>query len=154
MEYSYGYDTVIGRLYITADEENLLRISFDAPSGLCKETALIKETFKQLSEYFSGKRVEFNLPLAPSGTEFQKQVWNALLKIPYGETRSYKELAQIIGNEKASRAVGMANNKNPLMIVIPCHRVIGANGNLTGYAGGIGVKKRLLELESGKNFSK
>ena len=94
----------------------------------------------------------FDLPLDPIGTEFQKKVWQALKEIPFGETRSYGEIAKLIGNEKASRAVGMANNKNPIAIIIPCHRVIGANGKLVGYAGGLDLKEKLLKLE--KNYTK
>ena len=97
-----------------------------------------------------GKRKSFDLPLKPEGTEFQKKVWNALLDIPYGETRSYKDIAVAIGNPKACRAVGMANNRNPISIIIPCHRVIGANGSLVGYGGGLPIKIELLNLETGK----
>lgn len=106
---------------------------------------------KQLDEYFSGTRKTFNLPIEITGTAFQKRVWTALCDIPYGETRSYKEIAMAIGNGKAARAVGMANNKNPVTIVIPCHRVIGSNGRLVGYAGGLAMKEKLLELERGNN---
>jgi methylated-DNA-[protein]-cysteine S-methyltransferase len=101
----------------------------------------------QLKEYFEGRRREFELPLAPEGTPFQLRVWNALLEIPYGETISYGELAARIGDRSASRAVGLANGSNPLPIVIPCHRVIGSNGKLTGYGGGLPIKERLLALE-------
>lgn len=111
------------------------------------ETVLIKEANKQLQEYFSGIRKIFDLPLAPIGTEFQKKVWSALLEIPYGKTNSYKEISKIIGNIKACRAVGMANNKNPILILIPCHRVIGTNDKLVGYAGGLDAKEKLLNLE-------
>jgi len=119
-----------------------------APNG-CekKETPLIKKAAQQFDEYFDGKRKSFNLPLGLSGTDFQIKVWNALQNIPYGETISYGELATIIGNPKASRAVGMANNRNPIPIIIPCHRVIGHDGSLTGYAGGLELKRLLLELE-------
>lgn len=109
--------------------------------------SVMDETAKQLSEYFKGLRTSFSIPLAPKGTEFQKKVWDSLCRIPYGETRSYKQVAVMAGNEKASRAVGMANNKNPIMIIIPCHRVIGSNGDLVGYGGGLDVKVRLLTLE-------
>lgn len=98
-------------------------------------------------EYFNGQRKSFDLPLNPKGTEFQKKVWNALLNIPYGSTCSYKDIAVNIGNEKACRAVGGANNKNPIFIIIPCHRVIGKNGSLVGYGGGLDIKLKLLELE-------
>ncbi len=113
-----------------------------------KDTELLLEAKKELEEYFEGKRKEFDLPLEQEGTEFQKEVWNVLEKIPYGETRTYKEVAKMVGNEKASRAVGMANNKNNIPIIIPCHRVIGSNGKLVGYALGLDMKKYLLDLES------
>ena len=102
---------------------------------------------KQLGEYFTGARKSFDLPLAPRGTDFQKAVWKALQDIPYGETRSYKQIAETIKSPKACRAVGMANNKNPIWIIIPCHRVIGADGSLTGYGGGLDMKEKLLKLE-------
>lgn len=102
---------------------------------------------EQLTEYFAGKRKVFDLPLEPYGTEFQKKVWQALMEIPYGRTCSYGEIAAKIGNPKASRAVGSANNKNPIAIVIPCHRVVGANGALVGYASGLQTKEALLKLE-------
>ncbi|WP_019230401.1 methylated-DNA--[protein]-cysteine S-methyltransferase [Sedimentibacter sp. B4] len=114
------------------------------------ETNLLKNAALQLNEYFEGKRNSFDLPLNPKGTEFQKKVWAALCDIPYGETRSYKQIAEYIGNPKACRAVGMANNKNPIMIFIPCHRVVGSDGSLTGYAGGLDMKEKLLSLEKGK----
>jgi methylated-DNA-[protein]-cysteine S-methyltransferase len=113
-----------------------------------KETPLIKEAAKQLGEYFGYKRKTFDLPIKPRGTEFQLKVWNALLDIPYGETKNYGEIASIIGNPKASRAVGMANNRNLIVIIIPCHRVIGADGSLTGFGGGLDLKRQLLELEA------
>ncbi|MGN0527351.1 MAG: methylated-DNA--[protein]-cysteine S-methyltransferase [Acutalibacteraceae bacterium] len=103
--------------------------------------------FKQIQEYLQGTRKSFDVNYKLSGTKFQLSVWQELLKIPYGETRSYKEIAKALCNPQASRAVGMANNKNPLHIIIPCHRVIGSDGSLTGYAGGIGLKEKLLQLE-------
>jgi methylated-DNA-[protein]-cysteine S-methyltransferase len=103
---------------------------------------------KQLREYFAGQRADFDLPLAPEGTEFQRTVWRNLRDIPYGETISYGELAKRVGNPKASRAVGAANGQNPIPIVIPCHRVIGANGKLTGFGGGLPTKEALLALET------
>lgn len=108
---------------------------------------LLLEAKKQINEYLDGQRTVFSLPFSLVGTDFQKKVWGELLKIPYGTTKSYKEIAINIGNEKASRAVGMANHNNPLPIIIPCHRVIGANGLLIGYAGGMEIKKSLLEIE-------
>ena len=116
-----------------------------------RETALLQKAKKQLEEYFAGKRREFDLPIRLYGTDFQKKVWNVLRSIPYGETLSYGEVALRIGNPKASRAVGGANNKNPVMIIVPCHRVIGADGSLTGFGGGLPAKEYLLTLEKG-NF--
>lgn len=111
------------------------------------ETPLLREASGQLDAYFAGRLKVFSLPLAPKGTDFQQKVWNVLRQIPYGETRTYGEIALLAGNPKASRAVGMANNRNPLPVFIPCHRVIGTNGSLTGYAGGLDVKLKLLQLE-------
>lgn len=109
---------------------------------------LLEDAVYQLKEYFEGKRKDFNLDLNPQGTEFQQRVWQALLELPYGKTTSYLELSKILGDVKAIRAVAAANGKNPLWIVIPCHRVIGSDGSLTGYAGGLHRKKWLLEHES------
>ena len=120
----------------------------EIPSGFVKaETPLIKKAAGQIEEYLDGKRKKFSLPLEMHGTEFQMDVWRALQTIPYGETRSYKEIAELVRRPKAVRAVGMANHRNPISIIVPCHRVIGHNGNLTGYGGGLPLKRRLLELE-------
>jgi methylated-DNA-[protein]-cysteine S-methyltransferase len=139
------------KLGIVEEDGAICGVLFDigiAPNGCEKrETPLIKKAAQQFDEYFDGKRKYFNLPLSLHGTAFQMKVWNALQKIPYGKTISYGELAAIIGNPKASRAVGMANNRNPIPIIIPCHRVIGHDGSLTGYAGGLDLKRELLELE-------
>jgi methylated-DNA-[protein]-cysteine S-methyltransferase len=119
-----------------------------APTGFAKaETPMIKKTALQIDQYLEGKRKRFTVPIALYGTEFQLLVWGALQTIPYGETRSYKEIAILIGKPKALRAVGMANNRNPISIIVPCHRVIGSDGNLTGYGGGLPLKQQLLELE-------
>lgn len=112
-----------------------------------QETPVLKEAEKQIREYLSGTRKVFDLPLAAVGTNFQKLIWETLRKIPYGETRSYKQVAEMIGKPNASRAVGMANNKNPILLITPCHRVIGANGKLVGYAAGLAIKEKLLKLE-------
>jgi len=109
---------------------------------------ILLETERQLSEYFAGKRIRFTVPLEPRGSEFQKRVWSALKEIPFGKTRSYLDLAKTIGLPKASRAVGAANGKNPLSIILPCHRVVGASGALTGFAGGLETKAMLLTLEA------
>ncbi|MGI6433072.1 MAG: methylated-DNA--[protein]-cysteine S-methyltransferase [Sphaerochaetaceae bacterium] len=115
--------------------------------GTRKETSLLKRTYEQLDQFFKGERQEFDVPLKTEGTVFQQSVWEALKRIPYGQTRSYKEIAIAIGNPKAMRAVGMANNRNPISFIIPCHRVIGADGSLVGYGGGLEMKVWLLNLE-------
>ena len=124
-----------------------------AADCITAETPLIKKTAKELKEYFEGKRKKFDIPLLLKGTDFQLSVWKALQKIPYGKTRSYKETAGMAGNPKACRAAGMANNRNPIAIIIPCHRVIGSDGSLTGYGGGLEKKQYLLELEQGIHSS-
>jgi len=138
-------------LFLAEEDGALCNVSFkkDNISEDFKKgnTPILKETIKQLNEYFGKERKKFDLPLSLHGTDFQIKVWNALMKIPYGETWSYAQLAAAVGNPKACRAVGMANNKNPIAIIIPCHRVIGSDGSLTGYAGGLKIKKLLLESE-------
>lgn len=145
----FFYETEIGIIGIRENNKSITDIFFSKvdTNDNIEETDLIKECFKQLKEYFEGNRMKFDLPLDARGTEFQKKVWNELLNIPYGETKSYKDIAVAIGNEKACRAIGMANNKNPIPIIIPCHRVIGSNGKLVGYAGGLNVKEKLLNIE-------
>jgi len=148
----YEHDTLLGRITIAENAGHIVRISpaFDAGClhGEKSETPLIQEAFLQLTMYFDGKLFDFSLPLAPQGTGFMQSVWRALQEIPYGETVSYKDIAVKIGNPKAVRAVGMANNRNPIAIVIPCHRVIGINGQLIGYRSGLENKRKLLELEA------
>lgn len=147
----WHYDCPIGTVSIAEEDGAITHLFFGeaiAPAGYARaETPLLQAASAQLSEYFSGTRAQFDLPLAPRGTPFQQSVWNALLTIPVGHTRTYGEIAAQIGRPKAARAVGMANNRNPLSIFIPCHRVIGADGSLTGYAGGLDVKRYLLDLE-------
>jgi len=145
----YSYNMPVGTIGIYEKENKICAVRLADIQDVCeeKETPLIKETAQQLKEYFAGSRKEFTLPLLLEGTDFQIKVWQALTKIPYGETRSYKQIAQNIGNPKAQRAVGGANNKNKILIIIPCHRVTGANGSLTGYACGIDIKRYLLNLE-------
>jgi len=147
------YDSAVGRIGITEKDGRISKVYItgdNLPGGvqLC-ETPLLKEAARQLKAYFVGELKEFTLPLAPEGTDFMKQVWAALCEIPYGRTASYKDIAEKIGSPKAARAVGLANNRNPIPIFIPCHRVIGADGSLTGYAGGLTMKKKLLDLEKG-----
>lgn len=144
----------IGTLLIEDNSEAVTGVRFaenDAADLDC-ESDLIKETCRQLSEYFNGERKVFDLPICLRGTEFRKKVWTELLKIPYGKTCTYAEIAQRIGNPKACRAVGGANNKNPIMIIVPCHRVIGSNGKLVGYASGFNIKKALLNMEINGNI--
>lgn len=139
-------ETPIGPLTLEADENAVTAIRFSA-GGAQDASPLLDAAEAQLREYFAGARRTFDLPLAPHGTAFQRRVWTASRTIPYGETRTYGELAAAIDSPNASRAVGMANHRNPIPIIIPCHRVIGANGTLTGYAGGLEIKRRLLALE-------
>ncbi len=159
MENAYLYDTRLGKVLLTEGEAGITGLSL---LGECKDTSLdevlqqdyqiketdlIKEAAKQLREYLDGVRKQFDIKLSANGTLFQKKVWDALRAIPYGETRSYKEIARAVGNEKAARAVGMANHNNPILCIIPCHRVIGANGDLVGFGAGLNVKEKLLNLE-------
>lgn len=147
----FYYETPVGKIGVAENGRAITHIFFgdgeSRPEANLNETALLKEAALQLQEYFEGRRKTFNLPLDPGGTPFQQKVWQALQEIPYGQTRSYKDIAIAVGNSKASRAVGMANNRNPISIVIPCHRVIGSNGKLTGYGGGLHIKEYLLNLE-------
>ena len=138
--------TPLGELCITETDGYIIALSWR--SGGNEETPLLLEAERQLSEYFAGRRKAFDLPLAPKGTPFQCAVWQALTEIPYGETRTYGEIAVAVGRDRAFRAVGMANHCNPIPVIIPCHRVIGANGSLTGYADGLERKARLLALEA------
>jgi len=139
----------IGPLTVMTTDKGLASVHFgkNVPSGITVDETGKSEVVKQLSEYFEGKRTSFELPLDIEGTPFQRAVWKQLLQIPYGETRSYGDIAKALGKPLASRAVGMANHNNPIAIVIPCHRVVGQNGSLTGYAGGLFVKERLLSIE-------
>jgi methylated-DNA-[protein]-cysteine S-methyltransferase len=156
---SYLYKSMkspVGQLTLVGSERGLAAVLWEGedPSrvrlGPMKENPshpLLSQAQQQLEEYFAGKRRTFSVKLDPSGTQFQNKVWNALRTIPFGETRSYGQIAEQIGSRKAVRAVGAANGRNPLSIIVPCHRVIGADGTLTGFAGGLKVKARLLELE-------
>jgi methylated-DNA-[protein]-cysteine S-methyltransferase len=129
------------------DDPRRVRLDGDVRDGT---NAILVETGQQLSEYFAGERTEFAVRLDPAGTDFQKRVWAALLTVPYGETRSYGEIARQIGSPAAVRAVGAANGRNPISILVPCHRIVGSNGKLTGFAGGLDVKAQLLALEAGQ----
>lgn len=147
MKYSYKYISIIGDIFITADDNALNSIQFKDNNIERGTNKIIIETIKQLNEYFEGKRKIFDIPLNIQGTDFQKHVWKELINIPYGKTCTYKEIAVKIKKQNASRAVGNANNKNPIAIIIPCHRVIGVNQKLIGYAGGLDKKGKLLALE-------
>ncbi|WP_313344741.1 methylated-DNA--[protein]-cysteine S-methyltransferase [Sedimentibacter sp.] len=151
MKNIFFYDTTIGKLAIMDNGTEITNIEiaegeYTDDYNIC-ETELIKSASEQLYEYFDGKRREFNLPLKLNGTNFQNKVWKALCEIPYGETKSYKQIAEKVGDPNGSRAVGGANNKNPIMIVVPCHRVIGSNGSLVGYGSGLHIKELLLSIE-------
>lgn len=144
------YDTAMGKITISCNGDAITSLHF----GICEIEAEYRRTVPtdraaaQLDEYFAGKRKDFDVLLCPAGTSFQKSVWAALQTIPYGKTRSYKQVAEMIGKPSASRAVGMANNKNPILIMIPCHRVVGSDGSLIGYAAGLKIKEQLLTLET------
>ncbi len=145
------HESPLGRIVIAASESAITHLYFtnerNFPGAEMRETALLNKAAVQLEQYFAGERHSFTLPLAPEGTAFQQKVWAALQEIPYGQTRSYGQIALAVGNGKAARAVGGANNKNPISIIIPCHRVIGSDGKLVGYGGGLDKKASLLALE-------
>jgi methylated-DNA-[protein]-cysteine S-methyltransferase len=150
-------ESLVCPILLAGDEKGLKHVIFlkgerqvEIPDDWVENKELFREATRQLEAYFSGKLESFDLKLAPEGTEFQKSVWKALCKIPYGETRTYKDIAASVGKPKAYRAVGLANNRNPIAIIVPCHRVIGSNGKLTGYASGLDVKAFLLKLEENK----
>jgi O-6-methylguanine DNA methyltransferase len=157
------FDSPLGQMVMVARNNHIYRIDFETLSyqpfdskalerkGLRiveQETEVLAEAQRQLEEYFGGKRFEFDLPLAPEGTTFQQQAWQALREIPYGETRSYQQQAERLGDARFARAVGHANGRNPISIIVPCHRVLGKNGKLTGFASGVDKKAKLLELET------
>ncbi len=150
MNFQY-LDTPIGTLRLVSNGAQLVNIEFEGQCGandaVDRSDTVLAACAEQLTDYFAGKRRQFELPRARRGTPFQQSVWDALADIPYGELRSYRDIARIIGNPAAVRAVGAANGRNPLPIVVPCHRVIGSNGTLTGFAGGLEVKRFLLRLE-------
>ncbi len=145
----FTYLTPLGPMTVASDGTAVTHVLFGTHvlEGRAAPTELTNRTANELQEYLAGKRTAFDIPLAPAGTEFQRAVWKALQNIPYGQTRSYADIAAVVGNPKATRAVGSANNRNPIAVLIPCHRVVGSNGKLTGYAGGLALKQRLLDLE-------
>lgn len=144
---SVAMDSPIGLLTLTGTSGTLTSICFGEMGYALNPSELLLQAVSELREYFAGRRKEFDIPLGPAGTEFQKKVWCALREISYGETCSYGEIARAVGSPRAARAVGLANHKNPIPILIPCHRVIGSDGSLVGYGGGLDMKKFLLELE-------
>ena len=155
--YFSHFDSPVGPLLLAADESGLRQLAFPCektkqtpPSDWQENGAFFGATTRQLTAYFAGQLRTFDLPLAPQGTPFQLQVWQTLPEIPYGQTRTYTQIAEMIGRPRAVRAVGAANGANPLPILVPCHRVIGANGSLTGFGGGLAAKSYLLGLESAK----
>lgn len=156
------YQSLYGDIFIETDDDRVVKLTYIVEDPTLhqnteiKKTPIISSVIKQLDDYFSGKRTEFNFPIKLIGTPFQKRVWDELKTIPYGETRTYGQIAKSIGKPNASRAVGGACHINPICLVVPCHRVIGGNGKLTGFAGGLAIKEKLLKLEklNAKNFDK
>lgn len=149
MRSAWTRETPIGPMTLVEEDGALIQARFgtEAEDAKMARTPLLERAFLELDEYFRGGRTAFTVPLEPRGTPFQQRCWAALMAIPFGQTRTYAEQAELVGNPRACRAVGMANRANPLPVFIPCHRVIGKNGALTGYAGGLNVKETLLELE-------
>ena len=147
------FTSPVGLLRITEENGNIIGVSLESSEEKIKESCkkcspLLHQAHHQLTEYFAGERTQFDLPIAyPHGTPFQHSVWNALRSIPYGETRSYEDIARAIGNPKAVRAIGQANTRNPLLLLVPCHRVINKNGTIGGFGCGVEVKRKLLQLE-------
>jgi len=152
--FSLHTESPVGPLFLVASEKGLVRLEFKGRMQKLNAHTEVRESktelapyLRELDEYFAGERRDFSVPLDLRGTEFQLACWHALLKIPYGETRSYKHIAQAIGHPQACRAVGMSNNRNPVAIIVPCHRVIASSGSLCGYGGGLDLKRKLLDLE-------
>lgn len=145
--YQFDYASPVGNLLLVSDGVALTRLERAPAAGRRDACPVLRQTVAELEEYFAGRRRRFTVPLAPAGTAFQQAAWAALRQIPYGETRSYGQQAAAIGRPRAARAIGQANHRNPISILIPCHRVIGAGGQLTGYGGGLDMKAYLLALE-------
>ena len=153
MTEKFYYKSQIGILEIELGNDTIQRLRVvESCSKISERTGYFAAVVKQLDEYFGGKRTKFELNISPKGTEFQKKVWAELLKIPYGKTKSYQEIAESVGKPKAQRAVGSACNKNPILLIIPCHRVVSKTGKLTGFACGIDRKEQLLKLEANQCF--
>lgn len=149
--HTFSFESPVGNLNLESTDNTILRLSFNGKKpcdpGVTAQPEIIRKAVQQLKEYFNGRRKDFSLPLAPEGTDFQMEVWKQLQEIPYGSTTTYSQLSEKLGNPKAIRAIGRANGQNPIPIIIPCHRVVGANNELTGYSGGIERKRKLLQLE-------
>lgn len=143
------YDSPVGPLHLRADDQGLCQVAFstDRTSPRHTDIPILQQAIDELSDYFAGTRQQFTVPLSLHGTAFRQSVWHYLLTIPYGQTRSYGNVAKALNKPNAARAVGMANHWNPIVIIVPCHRVIGSNGSLTGYGGGLDKKRYLLRLE-------
>lgn len=153
MTKNFYYKSLIGVLEIKLDNGIVIGLKVvESCSNIFERSGYFEEVAKQLDEYFAGKRTDFELNISPKGTEFQKKVWAELLKIPYGKTKSYQEIAEAIGKPNAQRAVGSACNKNPILLIIPCHRVVSKSGKLTGFACGVDRKEQLLKLEANQCF--
>ncbi len=150
MQYYYEYDTELGLMSIIEEKNKIIELSINKTIKDAQkvETILINQTYKEIQEYLNGKRIKFDIPILIRGTEFQKKVWKKLISVPYGEVVSYKFIATQLGNPNSSRAVGNACNKNPLLIIVPCHRILGSDKALKGFAAGIGIKEKLLNLEA------
>ena len=147
MTFSTQFSSTVGALTLEGDDEVLTRLGFGAASVPQGDAAAVASALIQLEQYFAGERTEFDLDLALAGTEFERRVWDEVRAIPYGQTASYAEIAARVGRPGACRAVGRANARNPVAVIVPCHRVVGSDGSLTGYAGGLEMKRALLELE-------
>ena len=151
MAHSASYSFPIGSVTVGYEDDAVVSLKISPSAGISDSPSLFSDQVAmELQEYFEGKRTRFTFPLRLDGTDFQKAVWQELLRIPYGQTRTYSQVAAAIGRPKASRAVGIACSKNPIWIAVPCHRVIGKNNALTGYAGGLDLKQKLLDLETSK----
>jgi methylated-DNA-[protein]-cysteine S-methyltransferase len=150
MTFSTQFSSTVGSLTLEGDDRVLTRVGFGEATTPQGDAEAVSAAAIQLEQYFAGERTEFELDVEPDGTAFERRVWDAVRAIPYGQTASYAEIARRIGRPGACRAVGRANGRNPLAVIVPCHRVVGSDGSLTGYAGGIAMKRALLDLEQGQ----
>ena len=150
MTFSTQFSTTVGALTLEGDDRSLTRVGFGTPRSPQGDARAVADAAIQLEQYFAGKRTEFELDVELDGTPFERRVWDEVRAIPYGQTATYAEIARRVGRPGASRAVGRANARNPVAVIVPCHRVVGSDGSLTGYAGGIEMKRALLDLERGQ----